>query len=129
MLAIAMQESSLSSRQQFQGPARSFWQFEMNGIVAVMMNQDVGHMAFEACDALGVNPNAVDVYNIFARSDGDELAACFARLLILADPERLPLTPIDGWNYYLRNWRPGKPRPVDWSQNWLISNETVSTER
>jgi hypothetical protein len=43
-------------------------------------------------------------------------AATMARLLLFTDAEPLPrLGDADGsWNYYLRNWRPGKPHPKTW---------------
>lgn len=47
----------------------------------------------------------------------DVLAAGFARLLLWADPHRLPdVGDADtAWALYLRTWRPGKPHPHTWA--------------
>jgi hypothetical protein len=46
----------------------------------------------------------------------DVLAAAFARLLLWTDACPLPALGdwAGGWDYYLRTWRPGKPKPDKW---------------
>ncbi len=50
----------------------------------------------------------------------DNLAVVFARLLLYTDPRPLPSVEseyIESWEYYLRNWRPGKPHHETWAVN------------
>jgi hypothetical protein len=46
----------------------------------------------------------------------DVLAAGVARLLLYTDPFPLPKPEQSdvAWQYYTRNWRPGKPHPKTW---------------
>jgi hypothetical protein len=52
--------------------------------------------------------------------EDDVLAAGFARLGLWADPQPLPAIGDvhGGWDCYLRNWRPGRPRPEHWGDNY-----------
>jgi hypothetical protein len=55
----------------------------------------------------------------------DALATAFARLLLWTDPRTLPTTQQAGWQYYLDNWRPGKPHPGAWPKHWAAANEAL----
>ncbi|HSW34192.1 MAG TPA: hypothetical protein VLH36_11330, partial [Steroidobacteraceae bacterium] len=47
----------------------------------------------------------------------DDLLGCaFARLLLYSDPKPLPEPGqiVTSWDYYIRNWRPGKPHRSTW---------------
>jgi hypothetical protein len=126
LLAIAYQESNLEHRRQIRGPARGFWQFEkMGGTVGVLTHERTRDAAEHICEAMGVEAQPGVVYEALASDDN--LAACFARLLLWSDPR--PLPPIGdengAWDYYLRNWRPGKPHRARWSQCHAIAVNTV----
>lgn len=115
MLAIAGQESGWEHRLQIGGPARSYWQFEKGGGVAGVL----GHPASKdrirtVCAEINVPCNAADVYEAMAWHD--VLGACMARLLLYTDAATLPEigNVLAGWDYYVRNWRPGLPHPDVW---------------
>lgn len=114
MVAIGLQESRFIHREQVGGPARGFWQFELGGVRGVLNHPVSQDLARALCRARGAPPTPSGVYTRLAADD--LLAAGFARLLLLTDPR--PLPPPDnlpaGWDYYLRNWRPGKPHPGSW---------------
>ncbi len=123
MLANGLQESGLRARCQVlpgggRGPAHGLWQNEIGGVRAVIGNPATSAMAAVLCHARGADFEATDVWR---RVEFDDvLAAGFARLLLWADPKRLPdrHQQDQGWALYLSAWRPGKPRPAEWSANW-----------
>lgn len=118
--AVAMQESSLKYRAQLNGgPARGWWQFEQSGVSGVMSNPVTKDLMRTVCDKTGTPYAVYDVWAALAWND--LLSTSVARLLLWTDPFPLPATEVDGWSCYLRLWRPGKPRPLDWSQNWKLS--------
>jgi hypothetical protein len=124
LLAIGRQESRFMHRAQVvagrpgvKGPARGFWQFEAGGGVRGVMRHDASRaLAQQLCLA---RHQPWDEKLIHVRLEHDDtLAAGFARLLLLTDPR--PLPSIDepnhdeAWDYYVRNWRPGKPHRSTW---------------
>lgn len=127
LLAIGLQESRfLYRRQKGNGPARGFWQFErMGGTHGVLTHPASRGLARIACDAHHVQPAARPVWQRL-ESD-DELACKFARLLLLTDPRALPDIGQGGeaWDYYLDNWRPGKPHPSTWGGFYAQAMEAV----
>lgn len=117
LLAIGLQESELKYRvQRDDGPARGLWEFERAGVAAVLVNKASHAYALDLCNQFSVRP--ADVYDELANND--ILAAGFARLLLWCDDAPLPAIGAMGtaWSYYVRNWRPGKPRPLDWPANY-----------
>ena len=121
LLAIGLQESRFSHRKQIRGPARGFWQFEAGGGTrGVMRHPSTCNHAAYACKARGVLPEpTVDRYFYLvndALAADDVLALAFARLLLFTDPRPLPPlgNPQAAWDYYIRNWRPGKPHRHTW---------------
>ena len=114
LLAIGLQESRMAyRRQRAGGPARGLWQFErFGGCLGVLGHRASAQHAQVLCGKHGVRPTASDVYQRLA--EDDVLAAGFARLLLWTDSQPLPDNMDDGWSYYLRNWRPGKPHPQTW---------------
>lgn len=120
LLAIGLQESRFTHRQQIGGPARGFWQFEKGtrasrgGVWGVFLHMaSKGHLA-ALCKACSV---ACDPDAIYAALEYDDvLAAGVARLLLWTDPKALPAVgdADAGWALYLRTWRPGKPKPDSW---------------
>lgn len=124
LLAIGQQESRFLYRRQIRGPARSYWQFERGGgVVGVLTHRASKPHAIRICNELGYSPESADVYD--AMADNDILACAFARLLLWTDPKPLPLLSESGWDYYLRNWRPGKPKEDTWRDYRRIAVEAV----
>ena len=119
LIANGLQESGFATRQQDHGPARSYWQMEQGGgIRGVLTNSVTSPYARTVCSLRAVAPTESDVYAAFLSDD--QLACAFARLILWADPNPLPqLGDADGaWNCYLRNWRPGRPRPDAWPDHY-----------
>ena len=116
LLAIGLQESRFERRRQIKGPARGFWQFESGGGVrGVLLHKASAYDAAKVCHARGVGRSTREVYDRLEHDD--ILACCFARLLLYTDPRPLPMIgDVDAsWDYYERNWRPGKPHPHTWT--------------
>lgn len=118
LLAIGLQESRLIHRRQINGPARGLWQFEQGGgVVGVLRHKASAGFARDVCASRGVEPVAAKVYQALAVDD--LLATAFARLLLYTDPRPLPRPeagPAPAWDYYIRNWRPGKPHRHTWDR-------------
>lgn len=114
VMAIAGQESRWVARRQIGGPARSYWQFEKGGGVAGLFRVVPRQLA-AVCAACDVTFDAATVFEAMAWHD--TLACAMARLLLWSDPAPLPAVGDKdaGWQYYLRNWRPGAPHPESWA--------------
>lgn len=116
LLAIGLQESGFQHRQQIGGPARSFWQFERGGIRGVLRHPASAACARAVCIARQVGADEWTVYGRLANDD--MLGAAFARLLLWTDPRAIPDNADEAWSMYVRNWRPGKPHPEKWQENY-----------
>lgn len=131
MLAIALQESGPGLEARYQnspavnpGPARGFWQFEQGGGTAgVLQHAASRELALQVCERFCVVSSQSAVWR--ALEGHDLLAACFARLLLLTDPRRLPDAELEGWECYMRLWRPGKPHASVWANNWNTADRIV----
>lgn len=126
LVAIGMQESGFASRQQIGGPARSYWQMEQGGGIRGVLNHPATKAWARAiCGLRAVAPVESDVYAAFLADD--PLACAFSRLLLFTDAAALPAVgDVPGaWAYYLRTWRPGKPRPDDWAGNYFAAHAAV----
>lgn len=119
LLAIGCQESRFKWRKQIGGPARGYWMFEENGVIGVMNHPWSEQYARRLCDMLNI-PFAASVIH-HEMAENFDLAACFARLLLYTDSQSLPEVgqAITAWHYYIRNWRPGKPRQRSWCSCYL----------
>lgn len=130
LLTIALQESALTHRAQViasgaPGPARGWWQFERGGGVAgVMQHPASSGLARRLCEACHVPFEAAHIWRCLEGHDA--LAVGFARLLLWTDARPLPTTSAAGWQYYLDNWRPGKPHPAKWPSNWTRAQSALS---
>lgn len=124
MWSIGRQESRLVHRYQkvsdpyAKGPARGLWQFErMGGVQGVLTHHATRELALKLCEARNVMPTPQFVH---PRLEFDDvLAAGFARLLLYSDPRPLPeldASPDVTWDYYISNWRPGKPHRATWNE-------------
>jgi len=126
LLAIGAQESAFAARQQVGGPAHGLWQFELAGVLGILRyatTSEPMHSFASRCGMLTIT--AQSIYD--ALLTDDTLAAGVARLLLWSDRAPLP-DPGDAdaaWSYYLRNWRPGKPRPDAWAQSYARASAAV----
>lgn len=128
LLAIGLQESRFRHRRQIDGPARSFWQFEMAGVGGVLSHAASREHALAALKTLCYRDvSTVDVYR--AIEHNDVLACVFARLLLWTLPETLPDEHDyeEGWRQYLRAWRPGKPHVETWLGSYGVGWSLVTT--
>lgn len=114
LLAIGQQESRFLYRKQIGGPARGFWQFETAGIQGVLSHSATRDTMLIVLKALQYDFTIAGSHE--AVMHNDVLACVYARLLLWSDPKPLP-SPADVmgmWDYYVRNWRPGKPKVLTW---------------
>lgn len=118
LLAIGLQESKLTHRHQIGGPAHGFFQFEegggVRGVLRHSSSTELAHATLKDLEIPVADAFEALVYN-------DTLAVVFARLLLWTDPRPLPKIgcPFDvSWEYYIRNWRPGKPHSNTWPANY-----------
>lgn len=128
LLAITMQEAEATHRVQFGGgPAHGLWQMEEGGGVRGVMQHPSSRDYARAVCATRRQPFLT--HSVWeALPHDDILAAAFARLLLWTDFRPLPgVDASDGetWDYYERNWRPGKPRPEDWPANHAAARAQV----
>lgn len=130
LLAIALQESGLSSRRQKDGsgaqngPAVSFWQFEQGGgCKGVLTHGAVAHKMGLMCDDYNVGSTPAALWE--AMRYHDIIAAAAARLLLYTLPSSIASTVDAGWAQYVSAWRPGKPRPETWAANWQLADLTI----
>lgn len=127
MFAIAMQESKMIYRRQIRGPARGLWQFEegtrasRGGVWGVYLHPTSKRLLEEFCDNMGIECDPEVIYETLEYND--VLAAGVARLLLLTDPQPLPeIGEADkAWDYYKRTWRPGRPHPEVWEENYELA--------
>jgi hypothetical protein len=127
LLAIALQESNLSARIQGPndaGPARSFWQFEKVGVVDVFQRQKTALKVM--CDVLVLPCEPGKLHLMMAYND--MIACVIARLTLRLDPRSLGLATTEegAWDYYIKNWRPGKPHRDRWAKtSWPTACATT----
>lgn len=123
MTAIGLQESRFDHADQLEkngkntvlGPALGYWQFERGGgVKGVMEHPSSREYARDVCAQLGVQWERRVVWETL--KDSPALASAFARLLLFTDPKPLPSEddPDAAWDYYVRNWRPGRPHKSTW---------------
>jgi hypothetical protein len=131
LLSIAQQESALAHRAQVlngtrtPGPARGWWQFErLGGVAGVMRHPASSGFARRLCEHCEVKFDSPHIWRCLEGHDA--LAVGFARLLLWTDPRPLPSLQAAGWDYYLRNWRPGKPHPQTWARYWQRAGEVIA---
>lgn len=126
LVAIALQESGCSARRQVRGTARGFWQFEANGLAGVRRHQKTSQPFEGALNALVYSPTMHTDTLLAALEHNDVLACVCARLLLFTLPQPLPgrddVSP--AWQQYLEAWRPGKPRPGEWLENFAVAWDT-----
>jgi hypothetical protein len=119
LVAIALQESRLTARRQIGGPAHGYHQFELGGVEAVWNHETTKKAAREICKVLDVAQTPLGVWA--ALEFHDVLDCVFARLLLMTIRNPLPARDDTDESYrqYLVLWRPGKPRSLTWTPNYL----------
>jgi hypothetical protein len=130
VMAIALQETELRNRRQVTdtghelGPAMSFWQFERTGGCSELFhNKNTFQRIRKVCVDFNVAPTASALWS--AMQYQDMVAAAAARLLVFTRPEALPKTEAEGWDQYVKAWRPGKPHPDKWAGHWATADAAV----
>lgn len=117
LMAIAGTESGWKNRRQLPvAYAHSYWQFERGGGVAGLFSHPASKLKLGTiCASLDIVYDPDVVFD--AMTWNDTLACAMARLLLFTDPAPLPdyWDKGAGYQYYLRNWRPGAPHPEVWS--------------
>lgn len=127
LLAIGGQESGFRTREQVGGPAHGLWQFEKGGGVrGVLKHRATASHARIICTNRRVPPTEAAVYAELL--DDDVLAAGMARLLLWADPLRLPAIGDEqgAWECYIRSWRPGQPHRDRWGEHYAAAVKAVA---
>lgn len=128
LMAIALQESDVKYRRQSgNGPARGYWQFEKGGVLGVLNHPATSAHAREVCAAMDYAPYPQIV--LYAMENNDMLAAAFARLNLWWLPSPIATTEEKGLEQYLEAWRPGKPHPEKWPDNWRCAVEYFEEEQ
>lgn len=135
LYAIGLQESRFVYRAQVingggKGPARGYWQFERaGGVRGVLRHPASKYWMASVCNARNVP--ALDMPAWLALETDDVLAAAAARLLLFTDPKRLPAIgeQSTAWQYYLRNWRPGKPHPRTWPECYAVALDAAGVKK
>ena len=128
VIAIGFQESEFLHRVQMGGgPARGWFQFERAGVAGVLAHPVTQPLIGPVLDAMGYSATASACH--VAIEHNDILCVVFTRLLLWTLPRRLPNRDEmqEGLAQYLEAWRPGKPRPEDWPQNFATAWQMVRT--
>jgi hypothetical protein len=129
LIAIGLQESGLTYRKQINGPARGFWQFEIVAVLDVMLRAQTTAVAASVLGARGMSSktNQREAHEQLERDD--VLSCALARLLLWLDVAPLPALgeSTTAWEYYKRNWRPGRPRPEHWPNNYARALQCVQS--
>ena len=129
LLAIAGQESNWEHRWiEADSLVRGYWQFAPPHVKDVMTRNTSRGTANEMLGKLGMDTRVVyEVHRYIATND--ILACSFARLFLWNDSEPLPQVDEDEmWDYYLRNWRPGKPSRERWRSVWQQARDVMISE-
>lgn len=124
LTAICLQESALKHRRQVGGPALGLWQWELAQVGLVLRHEVVGPLARNVLAALVYEPGDPPHEHIHAAMQHNDILQCaFSRLLLWPDAAPLPKqSDVQGsLATYLRVWRPGRPRPLDWPHNYALA--------
>ena len=119
VVAICLQESGLRTRKQVRGPARGYPQFELAGVQGVIKHTASSPHLAAALNAIDyIDRTAIDL--LYSMEENDVLGAVFARLLLWTHPKALPSSADHAlaWAQYTQLWRPGKPHPDTWQDNY-----------
>lgn len=130
LVAIALQESGLKHRRQVGGPALGFLQWELPQVGLVLRHPVVGPLARKVLAEMVYEPGDPPHEHIHAAMEHNDILQCaFSRLLLWPDAAPLPKRgDVQGsLATYLRVWRPGRPRPLDWPANYVRAWNAVGS--
>jgi hypothetical protein len=130
-LAIGRHESVFDARDQNDeagknGPALGFWQFERNGVLAVMHHPASSQHVYELAQHFGIRYGSTYIWEALASND--VFAAAMARLLLWTDPHPLPAIGDEdaAWELYaIHLWRPGAPSRLRWAGAYAAAVKTL----
>ena len=137
LIAIALQESGLRARRQMLEAGKQWWEsrpgaanglfmFERDGGVrGVMRHPAASAIVLPVIDAMLYPRDPYAVHEALIHND--VLACVLARALLYSTPDAMP-RPNEadkGWAIYVKAWRPGKPHPEVWPENYRIAWEAV----
>lgn len=131
LVAIALQESKAAHRYQVGGPAKGFWQFEAGGGVHGVLSHPATQRHARLALVMLCYPASMPTSAIHAAIEhNDVLAAVFARLLLWTLPFPLPerADALGAWAQYLEAWRPGKPHPLVWPENYALAWDAMGMD-
>lgn len=120
LLVIGHTESGFRTRlQKPVAHAKGFWQFERNGGCAEFEQHPRLKELRQIASAWGANVARTATWHAIG-GQADYLACLMARGLLWIDPAPLPAVSAlnEGYAYYLRRWRPGKPSPSRFEASW-----------
>lgn len=131
LLSIGLQESQFKHRRQlWNGPAKSFWQFEMGGgVKGISTHVDTKDHVEQCLEALRYTHKLSDYRATHAAIENNDVLACVcARLLLWTLPDKLPEKGEHdkSWQQYMDGWRPGKPHRDTWSEYYDTAWSIVS---
>jgi len=131
LATVALTESNLTTRYQLTpglpGPARGFWQFELNGVKGVFNHRRTRKPLAQLCASCSVEHTPSAIWR--ALEGHDMLAVSLARLLLWTDPYPLPTEREEAWLCYSRLWRPGKPNRRRFDESWsMVENALYQNE-
>lgn len=129
LLTIGGQEGGWTySIQSNNGPAHSFWQFEIEGVGGVLVNSATAAMARALCSVEGIQPAQGAAWRYMATEQADHFSAGIARLLLWSDLHTLPaIDDVEGMQtYYIRNWRPGRRSDNEWRERFAAAQAALS---
>ena len=137
MVAIALRESDCWHKVQMSASgkpipmlARGFWQFERDGGVAEICQHPALAWCRSAILDLGYEIERDRLHEAIGYDQ--TLAAVMARGLLWIDPAALPAPVASSveiaYAYYIRRWRPGRPRLEKWPANWLSAVKATREE-
>jgi hypothetical protein len=137
LICVSLQESGLRARRQMldardhwwesrPGAANGLFMFERDGGVrGVMRHAAASAIVVPVIDAMLCPRDPYAVHEALIHND--VLACVLARALLYSTPDAMP-GPNEadkGWAIYLKAWRPGKPHPEVWPENYRIAWEAV----
>ena len=133
LVAIALQETALRHRYQVGVPEKGLregkfgfglWQFELPQVGLILRHPVVGPLAQNVLATLVYEPGDPPHERIHAAMEHNDILQCaFSRLLLWPDAAPLPKRDdVQGsLATYLRVWKPGRPRPLDWPHNYALA--------
>lgn len=128
LLIIGYVESGYATRLQVNGPAKGFWQCEIESVVNLFNETFFVQTLPTLASHFNVECNALSFFDQLP--ENDQLACCVARMNLETNPLQLPPAGavLDSYQYYLNTWRPGKPSKTRWINSYKRVIDYVKSE-